>query len=66
MNPNERLKAFENMLDSIQTSYTSEKQVIDQLKAQGKDKSATYKHYVANRLTYNRILSLYSQYGLID
>lgn len=62
----DRLTAFENMLRDIQKSYESEKEQMDQLKAQGKDKTATYRQYMGNRLMYSRILSLYKEYGLID
>lgn len=62
----DRLTAFENMLRDIHKSYESEKEQMDQLKALGKDKTATYRQYMGNRLMYSRILSLYKEYGLID
>ena len=35
------------------------------LKAQGKEKSATYRQYLGNRLFYNQLFEMYRQYGLI-
>ncbi|MDO4494463.1 MAG: hypothetical protein Q4B62_01590 [Clostridiaceae bacterium] len=62
----ERLEAFEKMLRDIQKSSETEKAMMDKLKAQGKEKSATYRQYMGNRLMYSRILSIYREYGLID
>lgn len=62
----ERLEAFEKMLSDIIEQSEKEKAVMDDLKAKGKAKTATYKQYMGNRLIYNRILSIYKEYGLID
>ena len=62
----ERLEAFEKMLSDIIEQSVKEKAVMDDLKSNGKEKTATYKQYMGNRLIYNRILSLYKEYGLID
>ncbi|MGN0542356.1 MAG: hypothetical protein ACI4JG_02780 [Acutalibacteraceae bacterium] len=62
----ERLEAFEKMLRDIQKNFETEKAIMDELKAQGKEKSATYRQYMGNRLMYSRILSIYREYGLID
>ncbi|MGN0558902.1 MAG: hypothetical protein ACI4IS_05595 [Acutalibacteraceae bacterium] len=62
----ERLNAFEKMLSDIQKNYETEKSIMDNLKDEGKDKTATYKQYMGNRLVYSRILLLYKQYGLIE
>ena len=43
-----------------------EKKAMDELKAQGKEKTATYRQYMGNRLMYSRILDLYKQYGILD
>ena len=63
---NERLQKFEKMLSDIQNSYSKEKTEIDRLKSEGKEKSATYKHYLGNRLLYNWILVKYKEYGLLN
>lgn len=62
----ERLEAFEKMLSDIIEQSEKEKAVMDDLKAKGKEKTATYKQYMGNRLIYNRILSIYKEYNLID
>lgn len=61
----ERLEAFEAMLNEILTQMEREKAAMDALKAQGKEKTATYRQYLGNRLMYNRMLDLYRRHGLI-
>ena len=61
----ERLQAFEKMLEDIVLRYEQEKKTMDVLKAQGKEKTATYRQYMGNRLMYSRMLDLYRQYGLL-
>ena len=61
----ERLQAFEAMLDEILSTSEREKETMDALKAQGKEKTATYRQYLGNRLMYNRMIELYKQYGLL-
>jgi hypothetical protein len=39
---------------------------MDQLRAEGKEKSAAYRQYLGNRLFYSRIKDLYRKYGLLD
>ncbi len=62
----ERLEAFEKMLAEIikQAEYENEQMAI--LKAAGKEKTATYRQYLGNRLMYNQILAEYKKYGLIE
>ena len=36
---------------------------MDALKAQGKEKFATYRQYMGNRLFYNRLFALYKEYA---
>lgn len=62
----ERLEAFEKMLSDIIEQSEKERAVMDDLKANGKEKTATYKRYMGNRLIFNRILSIYKDYKLID
>ena len=61
----ERLQAFEKMLEDIVLRYEQEKKTMDAMKAQGKEKTATYRQYMGNRLMYSRMLDLYRQYGLM-
>ena len=39
---------------------------MDALKAQGKEKSATYRQYMGNRLFYNRLFALYKEYRFLQ
>lgn len=66
MNKEERLEAFEKMLADIEKNYSDMQQKMDTLKAQGKEKSATYRQYMGNKLVYRQLLSMYELYGLKD
>ena len=48
------------------TQYESEKAAMDELKAQGKEKTATYRQFMGNRLFYSRLIALYKEYGLLE
>ena len=62
----ERLEAFETMLQELQQRFEFEKKKMEEMKLQGKEKTATYRQYMGNRLLYQQMLSLYRKYGLID
>ncbi|MBR2810654.1 MAG: hypothetical protein IKD69_04665 [Solobacterium sp.] len=62
----DRLEAFERMLKEIQQQAEFEKTEMDRLKAQGKEKTATYRQYFGNRMVYRMPLEKYRQYGLIE
>lgn len=66
MNRDERLAAFERMLADIEKNYADMQQKMDALKAQGKEKSATYRQFMGNKLVYRQLLSMYELYGLKD
>ena len=59
-------KAFETMLADLQRQDRHEKQEMERLKAAGREKSATYRQYFANRMIYSQMLALYRKYGLLD
>lgn len=63
---NERLNAFEKMLTDILAQYDSVTQKMALLKAEGKEKTVTYRQLFANKLQYQTILSYYRTYGLLD
>lgn len=63
---NQRLKAFENMLTAVQKNYKEAEQKMAALKAQGKEKTATYRQLMGQKLQYQNMLSLYQVYGLLD
>ena len=62
----DRLDAFERMLADIQQQAAREAEQMDALRAQGKEKTATYKQYVGNRLIFKAMLEKYRDYGLLD
>ncbi|MCR4949961.1 MAG: hypothetical protein K6A40_01415 [Solobacterium sp.] len=62
----DRLDAFEAMLSDIQKQAEYEKEQMDQLKAAGKEKTATYRQYLGNRMFYKMMLDRYRKYGLLD
>ena len=61
----ERIEAFEAMLKAALEQSEAERRKMEELKAQGREKSATYRQYLGNRLFYNQLFVLYRQYGLI-
>ena len=64
MEEKERLAQFEAMLRFVEEESLREKAQMDALKAAGKEKTATYRQYLANRLLYRQMRSLYRRYGL--
>lgn len=66
MKSEDRLKAFEKMLLQVQESYETTVEKMKQLRAEGKEKSATYRQLMGNKLQYQNMLSLYKLYGLIS
>ena len=61
----ERLEAFEEMLRNIQKEYDSIQRQMDDLKEQGKTKSATYRQLMGRKMTYQSMISMYEVYGLL-
>lgn len=66
MDKEERLEAFEKMLADIEKNYVDMQQKMDALKAQGKEKSATYRQLMGNKLMHKQMLFMYELYGLKD
>ena len=60
-----RLKAFEDMLQAILSQYDSTVEKMAKLKAEGKEKTVTYRQLFANKLQLQAMLSYYRTYGLI-
>lgn len=61
----DRLAAFERMLADIQEQAEFEKTEMDRLKAAGRERTATYRQYLGNRMLYKAMLDRYAQYGLL-
>lgn len=52
------------MLTEIENDLEFKTAEIERLKTQGKEKSATFKQYLAATLLYQRMLSIYERHGL--
>ena len=61
----ERLQAFETMLEDIVKKADEEQKIMEDLREQGKEKTATYRQYLGNRLMYNQMIAMYKKYGLL-
>ena len=57
-----RLEAFEKMLQAVQKEYKEILAKMDELKAKGRVKSATYQQLMGRKLMYQNMLSLYELY----
>lgn len=62
----ERLKAFEKMLQAVQTEYGDILQKMASLKANGRAKSVTYQQLLGRKMMYQNMLSMYELYGLLE
>ena len=62
----EGLDAFEAMLADVIEQSEMEREKMEALKAAGREKSATYRQYFANRMLHKQMLDLFRRYGLID
>ncbi len=62
----DRLEAFEKMLADIKARAEYESKQLEKLKAEGKEKTATYRQYFGNRMVYRMLLDKYREYGLTD
>lgn len=60
-----RLVAFEELLNFVQSEYDRTAEKMESLKAEGKEKSATYRQLMGNKLTYQNMLSMYRLYDLL-
>ena len=66
MNDQQRLQAFEDMLSAVLQNYKDADKKMKQLKAEGKEKTATYRQLMGHKLQYQNMLSMYQIYGLLD
>lgn len=61
-----RLESFEQMLAAVQTNYENTSQKMEQLRQSGREKSATFRQLMGDKMLYQSILNLYKVYGLLD
>lgn len=64
--PLSRLDSFEAMLASVKAQYRDATEKIKKLKAEGKEKTATYRQLLGNKLQLGSMLTMYRVYGLTD
>ena len=62
----DRLEAFEAMLSDIRKQSDYETEQMEKLKAEGREKSATYRQYFGNRMFYKMMFAKYREYGLME
>ncbi len=62
----DRREAFETMLADIQAQLIREEELMRQLKSQGREKTATYRQYLSNRLLLKAMVDKYREYGLLE
>lgn len=61
----ERLDAFERMLQAIQKEYDDTQKKMEELKAKGRVKSVTYQQLLGRKMMYQNMISMYELYNLI-
>ena len=61
-----RLEAFENMLAHVQAQQAEVSAKMEDLRASGKTKSATYKQLFATKLQLQQTMSLCRDFGLVE
>ena len=66
MTQTERLAAFEAMRQSVQEQSRQVEAQMRALKAQGRERSATYRQLMGNRLQLAQVLAMYKAYGLME
>lgn len=62
----DRLEAFEKMLSAVQNGYEAASEKMIKLKAEGKEKTATFRQFMSDKMLYKSMLSMYEIYGLTD
>lgn len=66
MENEQRLAAFERMLTAVQNEYAAASDKMAQLRAAGKEKTATCRQLMANKLRLQEMLAMYQTYGLLE
>ena len=61
----DRLEAFERMLADLQARLAATEERMQALRAQGKDKSVTFRQLMGEKLQLQAMLELYKMYDLL-
>lgn len=64
MTDSEKLRAYEAMHENIIDRYNTASDKMIKLKAEGKEKSVTYKQLMAEKMTMQKIMSMYEIFGI--
>lgn len=62
----EREEKFEKMLAAVQASLADTTAKMERLKAEKKEKTATFRQLMGDKLLYQNMISLYRIYGLVE
>ena len=62
----QREEKFEQMLSDIQNEYLEADRKVKQLRAEGKEKTATYRQLMGTKLMLDSFITKYRLYGLLD
>ena len=62
----DRIDKFEKMLSDIQAKYENVLEKMKKMKAEGKNKTVTYRQLMTEKMTLKNILITYKTYGIID
>ena len=66
MEQEKRLEAFEAMLWDVRRQYEDRVRRMQALREQGRERSATYRQLMGQKLQLSQMLSLYRLYGLLE
>ena len=61
----DRLEAFERMLADLQARLAATEERMQELRAQGREKSVTFRQLMGEKLQLQAMLELYRVYGLL-
>ena len=64
MTDGEKLKAYEAMRENVIDRFNTASDKMVKLKAEGKEKSVTYKQLMAEKMTMQKIMSMYDIFGI--
>lgn len=64
MTSEEKLAAYEAMQEFVKERYRASVARMAELKAAGREKSATYRQMMGDKMQYQSMLLLYQMYGL--
>lgn len=64
MTDTEKLNAYEAMHENVIERFNTASDKMVRLKAEGKEKSVTYKQLMAEKMTMQKVMSMYEIFGI--